>query len=162
MAARKLAPSLSVSQNSLYLSQETTLAIISYQGFLRGIIEVVFFFIHAYGEVEHQLREHGSTPSRPNQTLGPCAKVLKYSPENIRRFNSTSRHMYCSMMSTKLAWIRHSFFQTRRPLCTVPVQTCCSGYGPTTPLCHHKKNPHKTTMPMICTLIFPTHGRSQR
>ena len=55
MAASKLAPSLSVSQNPLSLSQETTLAIISYQGFLRGIIEVVFFFIHAYGEVEHQL-----------------------------------------------------------------------------------------------------------
>ena len=44
VAASKLAPSLSVSQNPLYLSQETTLAIISYQGFLsRG---TVLFQIH--------------------------------------------------------------------------------------------------------------------
>ena len=51
--------SLSVSQNSLYLSQETTLAIISYQGFLRGIIEVALFFLCRMGIIELQQRAYG-------------------------------------------------------------------------------------------------------
>ena len=48
VAASKLALCLSVSQNSLYLSQETTIAIISYQGFLRGIIEVCYFITRVW------------------------------------------------------------------------------------------------------------------
>ena len=59
VAASKLAPSLSVSQNPLYLSQETTLAIISYQGFLRGIIEVALFFLCRMGIIELQQRAYG-------------------------------------------------------------------------------------------------------
>ena len=58
VAASKLAPSLSVSQNPLYLSQETTLAIISYQGFLRGIIEVSLFFLCRMAKVELQQRAY--------------------------------------------------------------------------------------------------------
>ena len=116
VAARKLAPSLSVSQNSLYLSQETTLAIISYQGFLRGIIEVCYFITRVWRSraptegiwpsqdrhlpVRIRLWDHAQRAQWRGLSLSPeghgmtphslCWARIN-SPVNIRRFNSTSK-----------------------------------------------------------------------